>query len=106
MKIGTAVDPVRPLIHQQRDGQPQERRCREVNPDVGEFRRQGVSFFAATRSSQRIISAVQAMVSTVLTTSATEIGSHSSRNRARCTITPTPAGTKSNDRCCNRPFAV
>ena len=53
----------------------------------------------ATATVHWITSAVTTIASAVLASSATTIGSHSLAMRATCSITPTPAGTNSSDRC-------
>ena len=93
------VEPVREQVGEQRDGQAQQRRGRQVDPDLAELPRHGDGSRASHREVHSITSAVTTIASAVLASSATRIGSHSLAMRATCSITPTPAGTNSSDRC-------
>jgi hypothetical protein len=107
MPAATLVHPGGALVGEQGQRQAKQGRRRQVDPDLADARRHGVSCGRSRwRLRKRSTRAVTAMVISVLATSETSNGSHSSDMRWKCSMTPVPAGMKSSERCCNIACAV
>ena len=96
-------------VGKQRDAQAEQRRRAQLDPEFARrHRHHGCSpvelldWLPSAGDMALITQAVTAIPAKVLMTRASEIASHSLPTRCRCTMIPTPAGTKSSDRCCSR----
>ena len=111
MHAAARVAPPAGRVHDERQREPRERRRGEVDPQLEERfarhrrRSAGASRCARARADRATanVSAVAAIASTVLTTMRHDDRQPLGSICATCSITPTPAGTNSSDRCLREP---
>src|SRR4051812_46455964 len=104
-------NPIRDHVGDDRDGEPQQRTAREIDPEVKQGRGQGRGHSPLSGARTRCatawnVSAVTASASTVESTSASTMAAPLRRSVPPCCTMPTPAGTNRSERWPRRPVAV